>query len=91
MDELEIFQSGPYLLLLAVFLIILSKAVDNQKRIALYVEKRYAEIEVSIEQRLFKRQLEIQKKREQLKANNLEIEELKKLREELEQELHRAV
>lgn len=87
LDEFELYQSGPYLLLLALFLILLVKLIDNQEKIKQVLEDKYNQMEQLIEQRLERRQKQIEENKNKIASNSLKTDELKKIREELEKEL----
>lgn len=87
LDEFELYQSGPYLLGLAVILIVLAKIADNQKCILDLIEKKYVEIEQLTEKKWSKRQVQIEEEKARLKSKTMKTEELIALRKKLEREL----
>ena len=89
LDEFELSQSGPFLLVLAVFLVLLSKAVDNQYQIKSFFESIYNQVEEKVSKRFENRQSYIEEKRSQLNQSLSELMELEKLKTELEQELQK--
>lgn len=88
-DELELTQSGPYLVILAIFLVFLSKAVENQHQIKSFIEAIYIKVEVKVARRFEGRQHYIEEQREKLNRSLSELVELEKLKAELEQELQK--
>lgn len=90
LDELELAQSAPLLGMLAIFLILLAKASENQKRIKRFFDLIYNQVEEKVSKRFEARQHYIEEKRNKLKQSLEELVELEKLKSELEKELKKV-
>ena len=89
LDEMEVRQSGPFLIGLAIFLITLSRAVERQHEIKAFVEKTYSNLENKVRKRLETREKYIDEKRAKIDFSLNGLVELEKLKTELEQELQK--
>ncbi|NJB36630.1 hypothetical protein [Croceivirga sp. JEA036] len=87
-DEIELYQSSPFLLTLLIALLLLAQAADHQERIKAFLRLQYQHIEHAVEQRFGRQQQNIEAKKQRLATKkDLSKEELAALKKELEQEL----
>ncbi|NJB36632.1 hypothetical protein [Croceivirga sp. JEA036] len=88
MDEIELYQSGPFLLAILIVLLLLAQAADHQERIKAFLRLQYQHIEHAVEQRFGRQQQNIEEKKRRLATKkDLSKAELAALKKELEQEL----
>ena len=89
-DEIELYQSGPFLLTLLIMLLLLAKVADDQEKIKLFLQNQYRTIEHMVENRFSKKQQTIEDHRKSVNNKKaLNNEELIALREKLENELRK--
>ncbi|TKD60923.1 hypothetical protein FBT53_11715 [Flavobacterium sp. ASW18X] len=87
-DEIELYQSGPFLLVILIVLLLLAQAADHQERIKAFLRLQYQNIEHAVEQRFGRQQQNIEEKKRRLATKkDLSKAELAALKKELEQEL----
>ena len=89
-DEIELYQSGPFLLTLLIVLLLLAKVADDQEKIKQFLQNQYRTIEHMVENRFSKKQQTIENHRKSVNNKKaLNNEELIALREKLENELRK--
>ncbi|OQD42428.1 hypothetical protein BUL40_09880 [Croceivirga radicis] len=89
-DEIELYQSGPFLLTLLIVLLLLAKVADDQEKIKQFLQNQYITIEHMVENRFSKKQQTIEDHRKSVDNKKaLNNEELIALRKKLENELRK--
>ncbi|OQD42429.1 hypothetical protein BUL40_09885 [Croceivirga radicis] len=89
-DEIELYQSGPFLLTLLIVLLLLAKVADDQEKIKKFLQNQYKNIEQMVENRFSKKQQAIEDHRKSVNNKKaLNNDELIALREKLENELRK--
>ncbi|WP_141239656.1 hypothetical protein [Croceivirga radicis] len=89
-DEIEPYQSGPFLLTLLIVLLLLAKVAEDQEKIKQFLQNHYRTIEHMVENRFSKRQQTIEDHKKSVNnKKTLNNEELIELREKLENELRK--
>ncbi len=84
LDEFELRESGVFLFSVLLGLILISHAAHNQTMIRSFMYNRYKDIEESVANRFKNRENYIDTKRREFNTSKTNLDELKKIREQLE-------
>ncbi len=85
LDEFELQESGVFLFSVLLGLILISHAAHNQAKIRAFMYNRYKNVEESVANRFKTKQDYIDTKREEFNTSKTNLDELNKMKEQLEQ------